>query len=130
MPELARIELEHGGWLYLEATGDDFDGPVKAGLADTVSQVPGTLRSALGTITQASREILSSLKPAGPDEVKVEFGVNISVSAGALITKGSTAGHLKVTMTWSPSDDRPVEQADDKPGDKADDKAEDPLAHG
>ncbi|WP_305788381.1 CU044_2847 family protein [Symbioplanes lichenis] len=108
MPELARIELEHGGWLYLEAAGGEFDGPVKAGLADAVSQVPGTLRSALGTIGQASREILGSLQPARPDEVKVEFGVNISVAAGALITKGTTGGHLKVTLTWSAPGDQPA----------------------
>jgi hypothetical protein len=104
MARLVRVELGNGGWLVAEAADDDDDGagPVKAGwAADVLQDMPGTLRTVLGPVTEASREVLAGLREAGPDEVKVEFGVKLTLAAGAVLTKGEAAGHLKITMGWS-----------------------------
>ncbi|SCF80114.1 hypothetical protein GA0115259_102804 [Streptomyces sp. MnatMP-M17] len=44
--------------------------------------------------------LLDELRQASPDEVELEFGVNLATSAGAVITKGELAGHLKVRLLW------------------------------
>jgi Trypsin-co-occurring domain 1 len=102
MAGLVRVELEDGGWLVAEAADvDDDAGPVKAGwVADAMQDVPGNLRAVLVPVTRASRELLAQLREAGPDEVKVEFGVRLTVAAGAVLTKGEAACHLKVTLGW------------------------------
>lgn len=44
--------------------------------------------------------MLDQLRKAGPDGVSVEFGVDLAVTAGAVLTKGSANCHLKATMSW------------------------------
>jgi len=103
MSGVARIGLDGGGTLTVEAAGPGADGgPIQAGrVADGLQQMPETLRAALQPITQASRELLAELRSAGPGEVKVEFGVTLTAAAGAMIAKGEAGCHLKVTLTWS-----------------------------
>lgn len=103
MAGLVRVRLDDGGWLLVEAAdGPAGPGPVKAGRAgDLVEEVSVALRAALRPVVAASREVLAELRDAGPDEVKVEFGVKLSASAGAVLTKGAAECHLKVTLGWS-----------------------------
>ncbi|MFI9247983.1 CU044_2847 family protein [Streptomyces sp. NPDC053086] len=58
-----------------------------------------TLHDALEPVTAAARATLDQLRKAGPDEVAVEFGVDLAVEAGAVITKGQAGCHLKVTLS-------------------------------
>ncbi|WP_053686837.1 MULTISPECIES: CU044_2847 family protein [unclassified Streptomyces] len=100
MTRLARISLAEGGSLLVEAPGAA-EGPVKAGrLGDVIQELPGNLQSALDSVTKAAGAVLDQLRKAGPDGVTVEFGVDLAVTAGAVLTKGSANCHLKVTMTW------------------------------
>ena len=112
MTEVARIALDDGGWLLVEGdTAATSAGPIKAGrLGDALGQLPTDLKVALAPVAAMARSVLDELKNAGPDAVEVEFGVNLAVQAGALITKGEGGCHLKVTMHWSDGktiDERP-----------------------
>ncbi|MFJ8212085.1 CU044_2847 family protein [Streptomyces sp. NPDC096033] len=40
------------------------------------------------------------MRGARPDAITIEFGVDLAVEAGALITKGRATCHLQVTMSW------------------------------
>ncbi|MFI8879498.1 CU044_2847 family protein [Streptomyces sp. NPDC055243] len=101
MQSLARIPLEGGGAVLLEAA-PELDGPVKAGrLADAVRDLPQTLQQALGPVKDTAQAVLDQLRQAGPNEVEVEFGVDLSAQAGAVITRGESAVHLKVRVLWS-----------------------------
>ncbi|MEU7556269.1 CU044_2847 family protein [Streptomyces sp. NPDC044571] len=104
MTHLARIPLADGGSILVEAppgTG----GPVKAGrLGDAIQELPGNLQAALVSVTDAASATLDQLRKAGPEAVTVEFGVDLAVTAGAVITKGSANCHLKVTMSWHKKD--------------------------
>ncbi|WP_256097986.1 CU044_2847 family protein [Streptomyces sp. MnatMP-M17] len=51
-------------------------------------------------VRDAAQMLLDELRQASPDEVELEFGVNLATSAGAVITKGELAGHLKVRLLW------------------------------
>ncbi|MGW7825144.1 CU044_2847 family protein [Streptomyces puniciscabiei] len=76
-------------------------GPVKAGrIGDAIHDLPGSLQVALAPVTEAAHATLQQLRKAGPDEVTVEFGVDLAVEAGAVITKTGANCHLKVTVMW------------------------------
>ncbi|MEV8530614.1 CU044_2847 family protein [Streptomyces sp. NPDC051211] len=101
MTQLARIPLEGGGSLLVEAPAP-VEGPVKAGrVSDAIHELPGTLQAALGSVAEAARATLDQLRKAGPDGITVEFGVDLAVEAGAVITKSSANSHLKVTAMWT-----------------------------
>ncbi|WAZ21912.1 hypothetical protein STRCI_003117 [Streptomyces cinnabarinus] len=105
MTSLTRIPLKGGGSLLVEEPGPPDAGPVKAGrIGDTVRELPGTLEGALEPVTQAARAALASLRKARPDEITVEFGVDLAFEAGAVITKSQAGCHLKVTVTWRDED--------------------------
>ncbi|MED7929248.1 CU044_2847 family protein [Nonomuraea sp. LP-02] len=104
MADVVRIPLEGGGVVLVEATGSpggSTGGPVKAGRVDeAVRSLPTTLQAALGPITDGARAVLSQLRKAGPDEIEIEFGVDLSTEAGAVITKTAASCHLRVTVVW------------------------------
>ncbi|MGW6692054.1 CU044_2847 family protein [Streptomyces sp. NPDC054961] len=100
MTYLARIPLGDGASLLVEAPAAQV-GPVKAGrVSDAIHDLPGSLQEALGPVTAAARATLDQLRKAGPDAITVEFGVDLAVEAGAVVTKSSANCHLKVTMMW------------------------------
>ncbi|MFP8960618.1 CU044_2847 family protein [Streptomyces nanhaiensis] len=106
MRDLARIPLENGGTVLFEAPPEPgaagAGGPVKAGrIADTVREMPRTLQQTLAPVADTARAVLDQLRQAGPDEVEVEFGVDLSAQAGAVITKGGSSVHLKVRVLWN-----------------------------
>ncbi|MGW2044345.1 CU044_2847 family protein [Streptomyces sp. NPDC001858] len=98
---LTRIPLDGGGSVLVEQPSAAWDGPVKAGrVGDAVRELPVTLQGALEPITEAARAALDQLRKARPDEITIEFGVDLAVEAGAVITKSQAGGHLKVTVSW------------------------------
>ncbi|UKY48529.1 CU044_2847 family protein [Streptomyces inhibens] len=100
MAALARIPLGGGGCILVEAP-TALEGPVKAGrVSDAIHDLPGSLQGALEPVTAAARATLDQLRKAGPDEIAVEFGIDLAVEAGAVITKSGANCHLKVTMMW------------------------------
>jgi len=104
VPGIARIGLDNGAWLAFEAVDDYEGGPVPAGrAAEALRDLPGTLGAAVKPIVEASQELVHEFRTASPDKVTVEFGVKLTVSAGAVLTKGEAEGHLKVTLSWSSS---------------------------
>ncbi|TWV53737.1 hypothetical protein FRZ03_08545 [Streptomyces misionensis] len=102
----AQVPLEGGGTILFEAVPEsgapEPGGPVKAGrVSDAVRELPHTMQEALVPVRETARAVLEQLRQAGPEEVEVEFGVNLSAQVGAaVITKGEGAVHLKVRVLW------------------------------
>lgn len=102
MTPVARIPLEGGGCVLVERPAAVSDGPVKAGrVGDAVREFPGTLQAALEPVTEAARAALDQLRRARPDEIAIEFGIDLAMEAGAVITKSQAGCHLKVTVSWT-----------------------------
>ncbi|MDX3800649.1 CU044_2847 family protein [Streptomyces sp. AK04-3B] len=98
---LARIPLDGGGCILVEQQAGLLAGPVKAGrVGDTVRELPGTLAGALEPVAEAMRTTLDALRKARPDQITVEFGVDLAFEAGAVITKSEAGCHLRVTVSW------------------------------
>lgn len=100
MTSLARIPLEGGGAVLVEAAAG-IEGPVKAGrIGDAVREVPQTLQEALEPVTRVAQAALEQLRRARPDQITVEFGVDLAFEAGAVITKSKANCHLQVSVSW------------------------------
>jgi hypothetical protein len=100
MAGLTRVPLQGGGSVLVEDMAG-LDGPVKAGrVSDAIHELPLGLQTALEPVTAMARAVLDQLREARPDEVEVEFGVNLAVQAGAVITKSEANCHLKVKVVW------------------------------
>ncbi|MFF8775294.1 CU044_2847 family protein [Kitasatospora sp. NPDC015120] len=98
--QLARVPLDGGGSILVEAE-EAAAGPVKAGrVGDAVRELPESLGTTLEPVTGLARTVLARLREAGPDEVQVEFGVDLSAAAGVVITKTAAKYHLTVRVTW------------------------------
>jgi hypothetical protein len=77
---------------------------VKAGRAgEAIHDLPGNLQRALEPVGRAARATVDQLRAACPDQITVEFGVDLAVEAGAVITRSGASCHLKVTVTWDRS---------------------------
>ncbi|GAA3167161.1 hypothetical protein GCM10017688_13700 [Streptomyces ramulosus] len=113
MQDLARMPLEGGGTILFEAA-PAVDGPVKVGrIAETIQELPQTLQATLAPVRETARTVLRELRQAGPEEVEVEFGVNLSAKAGAVITGGEGAVHMTVRLKWHREESAP--QAREEP---------------
>ena len=101
MAPLTRIPLDGGGSVLVEQPGLPDGGPVKAGrVGDAVRDLPVALGDALEPVTQAAHAALAQLRKARPDEITIEFGVDLACEAGAVITKSQAGCHLNVTVAW------------------------------
>ncbi|GEK01010.1 CU044_2847 family protein [Streptomyces sp. ATE26] len=77
------------------------EGPVKAGkVGDAVRRMPQTLQSALDPVRQMTRTVVDQLREVGPEEVEIEFGLNLSGQVGVIVNKGEATAHLKIRMLW------------------------------
>ena len=112
MSELVRVPLEGGGWFFVHAdaarTGVPAgSGPVQAGrIADAIArsavEAAQTLETSLEPIVEMARATLEALARVRPSEVEVEFGVELSAEAGAIVSKAGGNCQLKVTLKWAP----------------------------
>lgn len=61
------------------------------------------LNDSLKPIMDFGRKIIDRATEYGPDEIALEFGLNVGLESGNLcwgIAKGSASTHFTVTMTW------------------------------
>jgi len=108
MPAMISYPLESGGSILVEV--QDESGPVTRGWSDDraqriTEQANQTFEAALSNVRSAADALLGTLSGlrSTPDEVTVEFSVQLTAEAGVCIaTLGSTA-NFKVGLTWKPS---------------------------
>ncbi|MGW1957913.1 CU044_2847 family protein [Streptomyces sp. NPDC001920] len=110
MGDFTRVPLEGGGFILFEAPeGVRHDeSPVGASrIGDAVRDLPGTLQSALAPVRETAQAVLDQLRAARPHEVEVQFGVDLSTSAGVVITNTAVKSNLAVRLVWRRSDAEP-----------------------
>ncbi|RZL78965.1 MAG: hypothetical protein EOP32_20545 [Rhodococcus sp. (in: high G+C Gram-positive bacteria)] len=74
-------------------------GPNCSRLVDRAQQ---TFEDAVARVQPAVEGMITQLQTlaARPDEVRVEFGLDLHAEAGAFIAAGSTSANFKVALTW------------------------------
>ncbi|MGW2557911.1 CU044_2847 family protein [Streptomyces sp. NPDC001514] len=67
-------------------------------------QVQARVESLQGVVTGVARSLAEPLRAVRPDEVSVEFGIELTAKAGkvvGLLADGEAKGAIKVTLTWT-----------------------------
>jgi hypothetical protein len=107
MPRLVEFPLEAGGTLLVETPGESQDGPVTRGLgsaqiAQRVEQAQQTFEDAVARVQPAAQNLIRRLRGLtdAPDEVQVQFGLNLNAEAGAFIAAASGGANFAITLTW------------------------------
>ncbi|MFF8714122.1 CU044_2847 family protein [Streptomyces sp. NPDC015184] len=67
-------------------------------------RVQARVESLHGVVTGVARSLAEPLRSVRPDEVSVEFGIELTAKAGkvvGLLADGEAKGSIKVTLTWN-----------------------------
>ncbi|MFC8258798.1 CU044_2847 family protein [Streptomyces sp. NPDC057291] len=120
---ITRIELPDGTpvWARISGAEELRRTPAGSGLSytdtgfsDFADQVQARVESLQGVVTGVARSLAEPLRAVRPDEVSVEFGIELTAKAGkvvGLLADGEAKGAIKVTLTWNgggPPVDPPV----------------------
>jgi hypothetical protein len=103
--QLVEFPLQDGGTV-LVLVDDGAPGEVTRGWADretrVVEQAQQTFEQAVGRVQPAVQGLLKQLRSLAdtPEQIQVEFGLQLSAEVGAFVAGASTTGNFKVSMTW------------------------------
>lgn len=105
MKRLVEFPLDQGGSVLIEV-----DEPPAAPVTRGAGKGPSTLversdktfEEATAAVTPAARSLIARLRSMddAPDEVGIEFGVQLSAQTGAFIASVGAQANFKVSMTW------------------------------
>jgi hypothetical protein len=102
---LVEFPLEQGGSVLVEVD-EAAAGPVTRGLgrdrSALVEEADKTFEDATATVTPAAQSLITRLRAMdnAPDEVAVQFGVQLSAQTGAFIASVAAEANFTVSMTW------------------------------
>jgi hypothetical protein len=112
MRQLVEFPLRDGGSVLVQVD-DGSPGEVTRGWADrdtrVVEQARQSFEQAVGRVQPAVQGLLSQLRSLAetPEQIQVEFGLQLSAEVGAFVAGASTTGNFKVSMTWRRLPDGP-----------------------
>jgi hypothetical protein len=101
--QLVEFPLAAGGSVLVEVTQYE-SGPVTRGFnrAQVTERAGQTFEEAVSRIRPAVEGVISQLRSLTktPDEVHIEFGLDLHAEAGAFIAAASTTANFTVALTW------------------------------
>ncbi|MGQ4487820.1 CU044_2847 family protein [Streptomyces sp. SAS_281] len=110
---ITRIELPDGTPVWARISGaEELTGPAPGGgptytdtgFGDLADQVQARVESLHSVVTGVARSLAVPLRAVRPDEVSVEFGIELTAKSGkivGLLADGEAKGAITVTLTWS-----------------------------
>ena len=106
--ETVAFPLEGGGQVLVRVDSvDPYAGVVTRGVRaeETIAQAGQTFESALGTIRDVADAVLRQLAElaAPPQEVRVEFDLELTAKAAAVVASATATAQLHVALAWNPS---------------------------
>jgi len=108
MPEMIEYPLAGGGSVLVAV--DEASGPVTRGWGEDRSQrvteqANETFEAAVAKVRPAAEAMLASLSELSsrPDEITVEFAIQLSAGAGFYIATLGAAANFKIQLTWKPT---------------------------
>jgi Trypsin-co-occurring domain 1 len=106
--EAVKFPLESGGEVLVRVdSSDQYGGVVTRGgreyIQGAIEQAGQSFESALSTIRFVAEAVLSQLASlaATPEEVRVEFGLELTAKAGAVLAAAGGGAQLRVALTWN-----------------------------
>ena len=105
MKRLVEFPLDQGGSVVVEVD-EPLAGAVTRGLgkdrSSLVEEADKTFEDATAAVTPAARSLIARLRSIDdpPDEVAIQFGVQLSAQTGAFIASVAAEANFAVLMTW------------------------------
>lgn len=114
MRRLVEFPLDGGGSVLVEVDDVAPGGPVTRGLRDqrVTETAQQSFEQAISRVQPAANALLGRLRAMAevPDEVVVEFGLQLSAEAGAFLASASSSATFTVSLTWRRQPDPPRDQ--------------------
>jgi hypothetical protein len=106
MKRLVEFPLEEGGSILVQIDEPDTGGTIRAGRDEIIEKAKETLEEALNRVLPAAKSVIEKLQsmPRKPDEIEVNFGINLSTQAGAFIASTTAQANFGVTIHWTKPD--------------------------
>lgn len=103
MNRLIECPTTFGGTVLIESS--DATGALVTrggGHGEVFTRAQQTFESAVGNVKPAVQAVIDELlgPKKRPDEVCVEFGLDVHAEVGAFVAAASTTSNFKVTLTW------------------------------
>ncbi|MEU5334411.1 CU044_2847 family protein [Streptomyces asoensis] len=105
---VARIALPDGTpvWARISGAGELAAPPGRLSYSDTgfAERVEASVESLHALVTGVARSLAEPLRAVRPDEVSVEFGIELTAKAGkvvGLLADGEAKAGITVTLTWN-----------------------------
>ena len=100
MAEFVRFTLDDGSQVLFESAESDLVSLHGGGQPDV--RDGGRLTARLQAVAEAAEEVAGSLRSRLiPDEVSLEFGLQVSGGMNWFFAKAQTQGTIKVTLKWA-----------------------------
>ena len=104
MVQLVEFPLQGGGSVLVQVEDRD-GGGVTRGWGDrerVVEHAQQSFEQAVSRVQPAIQGLLAQLRALAetPEQIQVEFGLQLSAEVGAFVAGASTTGNFKVSMTW------------------------------
>lgn len=104
MSRLVEFPLEEGGSVLVQVDDSPSGGASTRGWGDrtVTEQAQQTFEQAIARIEPAAQAMVSRLRSLidAPDEVEIEFGLELSAQAGAFIAAASSGANFRVSLIW------------------------------
>jgi hypothetical protein len=104
MKQLVEFPLEDGSTILIEVDELGYEGSItKASRSgDLIAKASQTLEQALEVVRPAACAIHKKLRDLHeqPDEIEVEFGLKLSVEAGAFVAAAGMDANYTITLKW------------------------------
>jgi Trypsin-co-occurring domain 1 len=105
MKRLVEFPLEEGGSILVQVDEPESGGTVRAGREEAIERAKETFEEALHRVLPAATNVVVKLRSMSskPDEIEVNFGINLSTRAGAFIASAAAEANFGVTVRWNRS---------------------------
>ncbi|MEU9502428.1 CU044_2847 family protein [Streptomyces sp. NPDC048196] len=104
---IVEYALQDGDTVLVRVSDGQAQGPVTRGASTSavIERAEGTFESVMNAVRTVTRGVAAQVEGLvhRPDVLAVEFGIELSAQAGAVITAAGASAHLKVSLTWNTS---------------------------
>jgi Trypsin-co-occurring domain 1 len=102
MEGVVEFRLEQGGYVLVEGASLGAM-PGTRGVIDSIKeQAEETFETAIARVRPVAQSVIEQLRQLAqpPQEVTVEFGLQLSGQAGVIITSTEASSHFRIALVW------------------------------
>jgi hypothetical protein len=102
MKRLVEYPLKEGGSILVQVDEPEPEGMVRVAREGEIAAASQTFEEATERIRPVAASLIAKMRNISdpPDEVRIEFGLNMSAKAGAFIAEVGTEANFKVSLSW------------------------------